>query len=331
MSAGKLDTWDLVNQVFPYTGIKRPDVILRAAVGEDCAALDLGEWSCVFSSDPITGAVQDSGWLAVHVSCNDLASSGAQPVGVMLTILMPEKATAQDVQEIMKSADRAARELGIEIMGGHTEFTAGIQQPILCATAIGKVKKEALVSTAGAQPGEDLVLTKGAAIEGTAILATDFEDYFSGKISSHLLTKAQDLMQCISVVPEGLLAADFKVSAMHDVTEGGVLGACFEMAEASGLGVTVYQEQIPLRDETKAICEVIGIDPLKLIGSGAMLISTSKGSELVELLHKKNIPAAVIGKITEDEAKVLVQGDRVKEIEKPEKDELWRAIKILGG
>lgn len=331
MTAGKLDAWDLLHRVFPYTGCKRPDVILRAAIGEDCAALDFGDWCCVFSSDPITGAVQDSGWLAVHVSCNDLASSGAEPMGVMLTVLMPEGTGAEDVQEIMKSADRAARELGLEIMGGHTEFTAGIQQPILCATAVGKVRKDNLISTAGAKPGDDLVLTKGAGIEGTAILATDYEDFFRGKVPGELLAKAQSLMQSISVVPEGLLAADFKVSAMHDVTEGGVLGAIYEMAEASGLGVEVYQEQIPILPETHALCEVLGIDPLKLVSSGAMLIATSRGPELVALLEQKGIPAAVIGKVVEKERKVLFNKDETKEIEKPDSDELWRAKKIIEG
>lgn len=331
MTAGKLDTQDLIQQVFPYTGCKRPEVLLRAAIGEDCAAIDFGDWCCVFSSDPITGAVQDSGWLAVHVSCNDLASSGAEPVGVMLTVLMPEKAGPEDVQRIMQSAHRAARELGLEIMGGHTEFTAGIGQPILCATAIGKVRKERLVSTAGAKPGDDLVLTKGAGIEGTAILATDYAAYFRGKMPEELLTKAQGLMQFISVVPEGLLAAGFKVSAMHDVTEGGVLGAIYEMAEASGLGVEVYQERIPILPETQALCEVLNIDPLRLVSSGALLIASDRGQELVALLEQKGIQAAVIGKMVEGGNKVLVHGNEVRIIKKPEGDELWRAKEIIEG
>jgi hydrogenase maturation factor len=329
MNAGKLDASALLSRVFPYTGNKREEVILRSAIGEDSAAIALDEWCCVFSSDPITGAVSDSGWLAVHVSCNDVASNGAEPVGVMLTILMPEKATDEDVEKIMQSADRAAKELGIEIFGGHTEFTGGLVQPILCATAVGKVKKGDLVTSSGARPGDDIVLTKGAGIEGTAILATDYEHYLQNVIPNDLLQNAKNFMQWTSVVQEGLLAAKLGASAMHDVTEGGVLGALFEVAEASGVGIEVNKECIPLFSETKAICDVVGIDPLKLISSGAMLITIRNGKNLVGKLQAKGIKAAVIGKVVAGNRKVLLDGEQVVEINKPESDELWRAKKII--
>lgn len=125
MEAGKLDATNLENKVFPFTGKKRAEVVLRAAIGEDSAAIELDDWCCVFSSDPITGAITENGWLAVHVACNDVVANGAEPVGVMITVLMPEKTSAEDVEKVMKSAHEAALELGIEIMGGHTEFTYG--------------------------------------------------------------------------------------------------------------------------------------------------------------------------------------------------------------
>lgn len=329
MKTGKLDAQALVSQVFPYIGKKREDVLLHAAIGEDSAGVDLGEWSCVFSSDPITGAVTDSGWLAVHVSCNDIAANGAEPVGIMLTILLPETAAENDVQDIMQAADRAARELGIEIMGGHTEFTPGLPHPILCATAVGKVKKDALITSAGARPGHDIVLTKGAGLEGTAILALDHEKYLRGKIAAELLGSAKALLQRISVVKEGLLAAKLGASAMHDVTEGGILGALYEVAEASGVGLKVEREKIPLLPETRAICEVLALDPLKLISSGALLITIADGPYLVEQLHQHGVQAAVIGKVTAGQDKVLLEGGKSSLIAKPESDELWKAIRRI--
>jgi len=329
MEAGKLDAVNLTKKVFPYTGIKRNEVILRAAIGEDSAAIELGDWSCVFSSDPITGTATENGWLAVHVACNDIASNGAEPVAVMLTLLMPEDKGAEDVEKIMKLAHQGALELGIEIIGGHTEFTYGLCQPIICATAIGKVRKDKLISSTGAQPGDDLVVTKGIGLEGTAIFALDYEAKLQGLVRKEYLTKAKGLLQYISVVPEGRIAAALGATAMHDITEGGILGALYEVAEASGVGIEVEQSLIPLWPETRAITEALGIDPLKLISSGSMLITIPEGEKLIAKLNEAGIKATIIGKVTGERRKILKTPQGEIEITKPESDELWRAKKIL--
>ncbi|MDS1029823.1 AIR synthase family protein [Bacillota bacterium LX-D] len=325
MKTGKLDASALIHQVFPYTGIERPEVVLRSKIGEDSAAVELGEWNCVFSSDPITGAIANNGWLAVHVSCNDIVSNGAEPIGVLLTLLMSENSTEQDVSMIMESAHKAAKELKIEIIGGHTEFTLGLKQNIICATAIGKVKKGALITTSGAKPGDDLILTKGAGIEGTSILAADYREFLSQKISEAILEEAENLINCISVVPEGRIAAALKVHAMHDVTEGGVLGAVYELAEASQVGVEIKAEEISILPATKAICAQLQIDPLKLISSGSMLIAAQNGPKLLHELKKQGINASIIGKTIEEKSKTLIQENRRVTITKPESDELWTA------
>jgi hydrogenase expression/formation protein HypE len=330
MKVGKLDALDLQEKVFPFTGVKRPEVVLRAALGEDSAAVELDDWCCVFSSDPITGAAKNNGWLAIHVSCNDIAANGAEPVSVMLTILMPEASSTGDVEKIMKSAHQAAKELGIEIMGGHTECTYGLIQPILCATAVGKVRKDRLITSAGAKPGNDLVVTKGVGIEGTAIFALDYEDRLKGQIPDELLGRAKKMIQQISVVPEGKIAASLQATAMHDVTEGGLLGALYEVAEASGVGVEVEESLIPIWPETRAICNIFKLDPLKLISSGAMLITIPDGEKLVAKLKENGIKAAVIGKVTAGKKKVLRRRTGEVEIAKPESDELWRVKKMVG-
>jgi hydrogenase expression/formation protein HypE len=329
MEAGKLDATNLENKVFPFTGKKRAEVVLRAAIGEDSAAIELDDWCCVFSSDPITGAITENGWLAVHVACNDVVANGAEPVGVMITVLMPEKTSAEDVEKVMKSAHEAALELGIEIMGGHTEFTYGLDQPVICTTAIGKVKKDKLITSAGAKPGDDIVITKAVGLEGTAILALDYEEQLKGLVAEKYLAKAKTFLQLISVVPEGRIASALGATAMHDITEGGLLGALYEIAEASGVGIEVDAKSIPIWPETKTIAEALKIDPFKLISSGSMLITVPEGDKLVAKLKEAGINGAVIGKVTSGRQKKLIATEKVVEITKPEGDELWRAKKML--
>lgn len=330
MKAGKLDATALAENVFPFTGSRRQEVVLRAALGEDSAVLDIGEgWQFVLSSDPITGAVADSGWLAVHVSCNDIVSNGAEPLAIMLTILLPEDAEEAEVKKIMESADKAARELGIEIIGGHTEITYGLKQVILSTTAIGKVKKGELITSSGGKIGDDIVLTKGAGIEGTGIIVGDFADYWQDKLAKEDFSIAREMLKKISVVSEGKIAASLKASSMHDVTEGGVLGALFEVAQAAGKGIEIYQDKIPVAEVTKKICGLLDIDPLKLISSGSLLITIKDGENLVKELAKSGIKAAVIGKVIAEEKKKLVAANGALEIEKPQSDELWKAIKRL--
>src|SRR5207248_1346133 len=230
---GKLAPRELRQLVLGSLGVRRPDVLVHAALGEDAAVIDMGDQACVITVDPLTGAVANAGWYAVHVACNDLAAMGAEPVGVLPALLFPAAAEPEDVRRTMQQIDRAARELGIEVLGGHTEVTPGLAGPIIAMTAVGRAPKGRVVTSAGARPGDALVLTKAAGLEGTAILAADLAERLRGRVPRDVLERARGFVARLSVVPEGRLAAELGATAMHDPTEGGVLGALWELAEAS--------------------------------------------------------------------------------------------------
>ena len=323
---GKLAGTDLARLVYPYLGTCRADILLHANVGEDAAAVDLGGELCVLSVDPITGTAQRIGWLAVHIAANDLAACGAEPVGLLLTILLPPHCPAQDLEQIMRDASRAAASLGMEILGGHTEVTPYLPQAVIVSSAVGKVSKGHLLSSGGSQPGDTLYITKQAALEGTAILAAEFRRSRLNQIPAATLDQAESFLQEISVVPEGLLARTQAVHAMHDLTEGGLIGGAWEMMSASSCGLRLDLSRVPLRTETKTICQALAVDPYRLISSGAMLISTPAG-QLEALFAEKGISLTPIGEFLPERKFFLCLGDTQQEGEPEVHEELWRILK----
>ncbi len=329
MKVGKLTPEKLNELIFTQLKFRRKDVLLHPGIGEDSAVIDFGELVCVISTDPITGASKGIGRLAVHVSCNDLASNGAEPVGVQLVMLLPEDIAEDRIREIMQEVDQGAAELGIDVLGGHTEITSLVSKPIISATAIGKALKESYVTSSGARYGDDIIITKGAGIEGTAILANDYGEYLINKgIQPETIESAKNFFDEISVLQEGLLAAKMGATAMHDVTEGGIYGALYELAKASQLGFDLFKDQVTIRPETKAICDALKIDPLGLISSGTMLITITNGDDLIEELKKKGILACKIGKMVHSGENLWVNGEK-EEFKLLPRDELWRILEEI--
>lgn len=270
---------------------KRKEVLVGAAVGEDCAAVELAEDEMfVISTDPITGTAQDIGKLAILVTTNDLASAGAEPVGVMLTVLLPEKFEEPELKKLMQQMETACKEASVQIMGGHTEVTRAVSQPVVTVCGVGKAKKGKLITTAGARPGMDMIATKWIGLEGTSIIAKEKEEELSSRYTAEFIQKAQQFDRYLSVMGEAAVAAANGVSAMHDVTEGGIFGALWEMAEASGVGLEIDLKRIPLLQETVEICEFFDVNPYELISSGCMLMAAEDGNTLVRELEKAGIP-----------------------------------------
>lgn len=325
MKIGKVPENVLKRSVFKQIHTKRPEVILGAGVGEDCAAIKLAEdETLVLSTDPITGTAQDIGTLAIQITVNDLASSGAEPIGVLLTVLLPESVEEPELREMMAQVEAACEKANVQVMGGHTEVTAVVNQPVISVCGVGKVKDGCLISTAGAKPGMDIVVTKWIGIEGTSIIAKEKEEQLLTRFSAPFIDKAKALDAYISVLSEAAVAVVSGVSAMHDVTEGGIFGALWEMAEASGVGLEIDIKSIPIRQETVEICEFFDINPYQLISSGCMLMAAADGNHLVRELKKAGIPAAVIGKATEGNDRVLLNGEEKRFLEPPKTDELYR-------
>lgn len=325
MEIGKVPENILKRAVFKQIRHRREEVILHPGVGEDCSAVAVGEdEALVFSTDPITGTDKGIGKLAVHITANDLASSGAEPVGIMTTIILPDGTREIKLRRIMEEIESACAELGIEIMGGHTEVSDAVKRPIINVTGVGKVKKGKIVSTCGLKPGDEIVMTKWAGLEGTAIIASEKEEKLIETLPQELIDTAKGFNEYLSVIPESKIAVELGVTAMHDVTEGGVFGALWELGEASGVGITAYLDKIPIRQETIEVCEVFHLNPYMLISSGSMMIGCDKGNLLVEKLAEAGIPAAVIGRATESNDRVIISKDETRYIGPAGSDELYK-------
>lgn len=327
MKVGKVPEAVLKRSVLKQIRTNRPEVLLGVSVGEDCAAVALQEDEMfVLSTDPITGTVKDIGHLAIQITLNDLASAGAEPIGVMLTFLLPEKLSEAKLRTMMEQAEAAAHAANVQIMGGHTEVTRVVNQPVISVVGVGKAKKGRLISTAGARPGMDVIVTKWVGLEGTSIIAKEKEEELLTRYPQALVDAAKEFDAYLSVLPEAAVAVESGVSAMHDVTEGGIFGALWEMAESAGVGLEIDLKKIPIRQETVEVCEFFDINPYELISSGSMLMAASDGNGLVRALAAANIPAVCVGKVTEGNDRVLLSGEERRFLEPPKADELYKVV-----
>ena len=335
LPTGKLPQDILKRVVFERLGVHSERVLQGPGVGEDAAVIDMGDRVIVVATDPITGAVGNVGWLAVHVNANDVASTGARPLWFLCVTLLPEGNDETLLEGIMEQIHAACMEIGVALVGGHTETTPGLDRPILIGLMMGEASKEDYVTTGGASPGDVIVLTKGAGIEGTAVLAEDLARVLEDKIEASVIHAAKQMIKRISVVPEAMKAVELGgVHSLHDPTEGGLLNGVWEMAEAAGVGVEIYESKIPIAPETMAICGALNVDPLKLMGSGALLIvlERMKVEKLLSLLSEIDVEASVIGEIKNtEEGRVLVKADGSRvDLEAVDQDEVYRVLEEYG-
>jgi hydrogenase maturation factor len=300
-------------------------------VGEDAAVIDMGEKVLVVATDPITGAVGNIGWLAVHVNANDVASTGAKPLWFLCVTLLPEGSGEDQLDGIMKQIQEALSEIDATLIGGHTEVTPGLDRPILIGLMMGEAPRNNYVSTGGALPGDQIILTKAAGIEGTAIFAEELYDILLDKIDPEKLESAKEMLKRISVVPESMNAIDTGgVNSLHDPTEGGLLNGLWEMAEAAEVGLLIDEKTIPIFEETRQICTVLDADPLKLMGSGSLIIvaEKKKSDNILKKLREIDINAVIIGEITnKEEGRVLIKKDgNHQKIKAVIQDEVYRIL-----
>ncbi len=292
-------------------------------LGLDFAAIKLNHGFLIVSSDPVSGVQRNIGWYAVNVSANDVATSGNRPSFMESVILLPEATSVGMVRRIALQMHRAAKALGLTIVGGHSELTPGLKKPIVVTTAFAVATR--YVSAADAEEGDTIMMTKTAGIEGTAILAS------SGRVRSLVglpeAKKATSLLRKLSIVHEAEMAfRSGYVHAMHDCTEGGVLGAAYEMASASKLGFEVYEQYVPVAQETRRICSALNLDPLRLIGSGALLLAVEKGKEeaVKRVLRSIRTPVTTIGRFVKKGGLLVRKDGSKEEIEAGIVDELWK-------
>lgn len=326
MKIGKVPETILKRSVFKQIRHRRNEVLVRPGVGRDCSVIGLlPDEVMVMSTDPITGTAHDIGTLAVHITINDIASGGAEPIGVMLAMILPVGTQEEQLRAMMQEIEGACEELDIEILGGHTEVAAAVNQPIVTVTGIGKMKRDEIITAEGLKPSQELVMTKWAGLEGTAILARDKKEKLLTRFSENFIEKAAAMLSGISVVKEARIGRMVGVTAMHDVTEGGIFGALWELGSASDVGLEVDLKKIPIRQETIEICEFFDLNPYMLISSGCLLMATDHGNELAETLRRQGIESAVIGRVTEGRDRIIINGEEKRYLEPPKPDELYRA------
>ncbi len=308
------------------------DVLVPPGIGLDAAVVKLTDkLALVIASDPITATTQRIGYYAVHVNANDIASVGGDPKWMTVDLLLPESADERLLDEIMSDLTETLRDIGASLVGGHTEVTPGIDRPIIGATMVGTAKVDELMPASNARADDLVVLTKWAGLEGTSIAANEKEKYLRERIGEEALREAKSLIKYISVLPEAREARKLVplgiVHASHDPTEGGILGGIYELADASGLGFELWADEVPLLPVTSMICQALDLDPLKLISSGALLISISEEGVdlLVSSLKRIGVHSKVIGRLLPDPSKhYVVRSGKHFEIEYPKKDEIWK-------
>lgn len=333
---GKLPAAAL-SQFLDKIKITDEQVVLGPGIGEDAAVLRIGSKLVVAKIDPVTLASDLVGWYAVQVNANDIATRGVRPRWLLATILLPEKSTHEEAEAILDQILSACNSLGITLIGGHTEASYGFDRPVVVGSMLAEAEENSIITTSGARADDDIVLTKGIAIEGTAVLAREAGPaLIAAGLSKELVQLAAEYLFSpgISVVNEALTACSrAKPNCMHDPTEGGLATGLLEIASAAKVGLLVEEEKIPVLSECKAICRKLNLDPLGLLASGALIITvaSNKTETLLEALNNAGISASVIGKITEPGEGVKIRtSSGIQDLPQFERDELARYLDNQG-
>lgn len=328
---GKLPM-DLLKQLLKRYSVKDDRVVVGPEVGEDAAVVDIGGPNYLIAkTDPITFTAERIGWYAVHINANDIATMGGLPRWFLATLLLPEaRTTPAEVEKIFQDIFDACQSLGISLIGGHTEVTAGLTRPVIIGQMLGEVEKERLVRTSGARVGDAIILTKGIAVEGTAIIARERTREVARLFGDEMLAKCRRFIYQpgISVLKEARIAVErARVHAMHDPTEGGLATALHEIGQAADVGIAIQADAVKVFPETRQLCDHYRIDPMGLIASGALLISVEpdQAHSLLAALEREGIPAAIIGNVTsKSQGFKILTSSGLQELPIYEQDELTK-------
>lgn len=337
MKIGKIDEKTFRALILNKLGRRDPTVLVPPRTGVDAGVIDLGGGKVlVVAEDPVFTMprmpLEMFGWFTVHIGASDVAVMGVKPRYMTYTLLLPPETGRRDIKALVDSIHRAARDLGIAIVGGHTGFYPGFQAPTIGGiTVFALARKGGYVTPAGAKPGDDILLTKGPAIETAGLLAVLREEELLKRHPAALVGRAKALTYQVSVVADALTAmASGGVTAMHDATEGGVMGGLFEIASASGVGMEVDESLFVYPDAVRMVCETFRIDPVRAIAEGSLLISArpSSSSRIIGRLKRKGIAASVVGKVTANRRRRTLRrrDGRSEPLAVPRQDPFWPAF-----
>ena len=328
MKVGKISEVALKRAVLKQLHTKREEVLFGGAVGEDCAAVKTEKGKAmVLSSNPVIGTGKLQGALAIYSAVNNLAASGAEAIGVMITLLLPEGFQESRLTELSNEIAQVCQELQIEVMGGHTEVTTTVLEPVFSVVAVGKAEENHLLRAKDAKAGQEIVMSKWIGMEGSVAIAAAKEGELKERFPKAMIDQIKAMLPNCCAAAEAALALKSGVSAMHDVSSGGIYGALYELSEAAGVGLEIDLRAIPIKQETVEICEYLGLNPYYLKSGGSMLMVCDHGQELVRILEKEGIHAAVIGKTTSERSKAVINEGEVSYLERPKADELLKVTK----
>lgn len=351
MKIGKVPENVLKRSVLKQIQTKREEIISGAGIGEDCAIFSFGSqgimMSCMQTAAVKTGIADASDsvfmWQLVQRCANNLAAAGAQPVGVMIALMLPEETEEQNVRVLMAEAEERCRELNIQIAGGQTCVSRAVKQPTAAVTGYGKPfmaggsaeesdndtrkEKPGRIKKSSAETvraGQDVVVSKWIGLEGTAMLAGRYREKLLERYPAYLVEEAAGFERLLSVIPEAATAIKSGVCMMHDASEGGIFGALWELAEKAGVGLTIDLKKIPLRQETVEVCECCNVNPYELLSGGALVMVTEDGPGLLAALEAEKIPAAIVGRITDSNDRIIRNGEEIRFLDRPKNDEIYR-------
>lgn len=324
MKPGKIPESILTRSVLKRIGKPKEEIITGAVIGEDASVLRQ-EGMMAYTIDPVIGDLDTIGFRAICGAINNLAATGSTPVAVLVSILLPLDVKEKQLKALMDQIQETCDKQGVCLIGGHTENTSFVTKPVLNVTAIGKVK-EPLMLTKNAKKGQDIVMTKYAGMEGTALLAKEKRAELEKRYSRDFVRAGERLLEGLSILKEADLAEKFGVSALHDARQGGIYGGLWELSSASGIGIRVYLDRVPVKQETVEICEFYDLNPYRLLSGGSLLIVAEKGYDLALFLEEQGIKATVIGKTTDDNDKIIVREGEEGCLEAPKSDEIHKII-----
>ncbi len=324
MKQGKLTENCLKRSVLRKIGTYREEIQKGAALGQDCAFFSWKEETLVTTTQTVALPVKAAGRLAVYAADNNLAAAGARTVGISLALTLPESLEEKALQKLMQEIDDTCKELSIQISGGHSETSSRVSTPVISVTAFGYLKQKRVYESPSKE--YDIIMSKFVAVEGTAILLETESDRLQKAYSQSFLSGAAECAEHLSVREEAAIAVESGVYAMHDLHQGGILGALWELSRQIGVGLNVDLKKIPILQETVEICECLEVNPYQLISGGALLMVTTDGEALLEELAEHGIPAACIGSTNAGNDKIICNEEEVRFLDKPGQDEIYRVF-----
>lgn len=325
MKNGKVSESVLTRSILKRIKTKREEILCGAGVGTDCAILSFSKDSeMVLSTNPVSAPMEDIAVYGIHKAVNNMAVTGAEPVGVMLSCMLPEGCEEKALQRMMSRAEELCQTLNIQITGGHTEVTKAVCEPVVTVTGVGSRKKDNQPDIRAIKPGQDVVVSKWIGLEGTVRIAKEHTDALLTRYPARMIDEAMEFEQFLSIVPEAATALKSGVCGMHDVSQGGIFAALWEMAQKAGVGLEIDLKKLPIRQETIEICEFFDLNPYELLSGGSLLMTSEDGTGLVAALEREGIPAVIVGKTTDGNDRVLFNEDEKRFLEPPKPDSFYQ-------